>query len=160
IHELELRVLAQLLVERPERLIEQEELRALHERARQRDALALAARELVRLAPLESIELHDRKHLEHTLLDLRARQPFLLEAERDVLLHGHVREKRIRLEHHVHRALVRRNAFHGHSIDEYAACTRLLEAGEHAKERRLAAARPAEQTEDLTSIDVQGHVVD
>ena len=50
VEQLELRVLAQLLVERGQRLVEQQQLRPLHQRARQRDALALAAGELVRLA--------------------------------------------------------------------------------------------------------------
>ncbi len=50
VHQLELRVLAQLLVERAERLVEQQQLRPLHQRARERDALALAAGQLVRLA--------------------------------------------------------------------------------------------------------------
>ncbi len=50
VHQLELRFLAQLLVERAERLVEQQHLRPLGERAGQRHALALAAGELVRLA--------------------------------------------------------------------------------------------------------------
>ena len=54
VHQLELRVLAQLLVQRAERLIEQQQLRALDERARQRHALPLAAGKLVRLALLEA----------------------------------------------------------------------------------------------------------
>ena len=50
VHQLELRFLAQLLVERAERLVEQQHLRPLGDRAGQRHALALAAGELVRLA--------------------------------------------------------------------------------------------------------------
>ena len=50
LHQLELRLLAQLLVERRERLVEQQHARTLDQRARERDALALAAGELVRLA--------------------------------------------------------------------------------------------------------------
>ena len=45
--QLELHLLAQLLVERRERLVEQQHLRALHQRAGQRHALPLAAGELV-----------------------------------------------------------------------------------------------------------------
>jgi hypothetical protein len=40
---------------------------------RQRDSLALPARELMRLAALESFELHDREHLGDARRDLRAR---------------------------------------------------------------------------------------
>ena len=47
--ELDLHVLAQLLVERAERLVHQHELRLEDQRPRQRDALLLAARELRRV---------------------------------------------------------------------------------------------------------------
>ena len=50
VHQLELRLLAQLLVERAERLVEQQHLGPLGDRAGQRHALALAAGKLVRLA--------------------------------------------------------------------------------------------------------------
>ena len=46
--ELDLHLLAQLQVERAERLVEQQHARLEHERTRERDALLLAARELVR----------------------------------------------------------------------------------------------------------------
>ena len=49
-HQLELGLLAQLLVERAERLVEQHDLRLLGDGAGERDALLLAARELMRLA--------------------------------------------------------------------------------------------------------------
>ena len=44
--QLDLHLLAQLQVERAERLVEQEDLRVVDDRARERDALALAAGEL------------------------------------------------------------------------------------------------------------------
>ena len=71
IDELELGVLAQLLVERGERLIEQQQLRSLHERPRQRHALALPAGELVGLASAEAGHLDDLEDL----ADLAARSP-------------------------------------------------------------------------------------
>ena len=48
--QLDLHLLAELEVERAERLVEQEDARPVDERARQRHALALAARELARAA--------------------------------------------------------------------------------------------------------------
>ena len=64
----------------------------------------------------------------------RARHAFLLQAEGDVLLHRHVREQRVGLEHHVDRPLVRRDAGHVHAVDEDAARGGLLEAGQHAQQ--------------------------
>ena len=50
--QLDLHLLAELEVERAERLVEQQHARPVHERPRERDALALAARELAGLAPV------------------------------------------------------------------------------------------------------------
>ena len=63
VHQLELRVLAQLLVEGAERLVQQQQLGLLGQGAGQRHALALAARELVRLAAGQLRELHQIQHL-------------------------------------------------------------------------------------------------
>ncbi len=96
VDELELRGFAQFLVERAERLVEQQQFRALHQRARQRHALTLAARELVRPARRETVQLHDLEDVGDARGDIGARQSlFLFEAEGDVLLHRHVREQRI-----------------------------------------------------------------
>ena len=56
-------LLAHLGVERAERLVEQQHLRLDRERARQRDALALAAGELGRIAVGEPVELHQLEQL-------------------------------------------------------------------------------------------------
>ena len=61
--QLDLHLLAQLQVERAQRLVEQEHTRAHDERARQRDALLLAARELARPARLEPAQLHELERL-------------------------------------------------------------------------------------------------
>ena len=57
LHQFEARVLAQLAVERRQRLVEQQHARPLGQRARQRNALALTAGELMGLAGIEAVEL-------------------------------------------------------------------------------------------------------
>ena len=61
--ELDLELLAQLQVEGAERLVEQERPRRVDDRPRERDALALAAGELTRLAVAEALEPHEGEHL-------------------------------------------------------------------------------------------------
>ena len=58
VDELDLQLLAQLRVERRERLVEQQHRRVRDERARDRDALLLAAGQLVRIALAEADEAH------------------------------------------------------------------------------------------------------
>ena len=68
-HQLEARALAQLAVERGQRLVEQQELGPLDQRAGQRHALALAARELRRPA----LAVVAKPHQVQRLADARAR---------------------------------------------------------------------------------------
>ena len=69
--QLELRLLAQLLVERAQRLIEQQQLGPLDQRARQRDALALPAGQLMRLALRVGRHLDDIEYRGDPFADLR-----------------------------------------------------------------------------------------
>ena len=112
----------------------------------------------LRLAEL--LELDQLEHLLDALVDLGLRHAFLLQAEGDVVLDRHVRKQRVGLEHHVDRAPVGRDAFHVLAVEHDAARRRLVEAGEHAQQRRLAAARGAEQREELALVDDQRQVVD
>ena len=63
-------LLAHLGIERAERLVEQQHARADGERARERDALALAAGKLRRIAVGEPAELHELEQLAHAAADL------------------------------------------------------------------------------------------
>ena len=60
LHQLELRLAAQLFVERGKRFIEQQNARTFDQRTSKRDALALAAGEVLRLALGESLEPDQR----------------------------------------------------------------------------------------------------
>ena len=106
-----LHLLAQLQVERAERLVEEQHLRLVDDRARERDALALAARELHRLAVAVAVEAHHRAAPRSTWRRaLGALHALHLQAVADVLGDGHVREERVVLEDGVHVARVRRAA--------------------------------------------------
>ena len=77
-------LLAHRRVERAERLVEQQHAGLDGERARERHALALAARELRRIAVGEAVELHEREQLVDALADLGLGPLADLEAEGDV----------------------------------------------------------------------------
>ena len=75
--ELDLDLLAELLVEGPERLVEQQHLGLEGERPGERDPLPLAAGELVRLALLEARELDAAPSASATRARLRPARPSL-----------------------------------------------------------------------------------
>ena len=91
---------AQLGVEVGERLVHQEGLRLAHDRAAHRHALALAAREVARLAIEQRLEVEDARGVRDALLDLVLRHLLDAQAEGDVLVHAEVRVERVALEHH------------------------------------------------------------
>ena len=108
--ELELHLLAQLEVERAQRLVEQQGRRLVDERAREGDPLLLPAGELPGPALLHPLEAHRAHRLRDASPHIVAADALDAQAERDVLEHVHVREQRVRLEHHVDVPLGRRHA--------------------------------------------------
>ena len=76
--------------------------------------------------------------------------------ERHVLEHAHVRVERVALEHHRDVALGRRQLRDVAAVDQDRAGGRLLEAGDHAQRRRLAAAARADEHDHLARRDRRG----
>src|SRR5881396_2634202 len=102
-------LLAHTGIERSEWLVEQQHPGSRRERARQRHALALTARELIGIEIAEGAELDQLEEVLHTALDLRLRLLADRETETDVVAHRHVAEQRVVLEDEPDAALL-----HGH----------------------------------------------
>ena len=132
IHHLQLHAIAQLFIQRPHRFVEQQQLRSFRQTARQRDTLALAARELVRLTFSELLHVHQSQHLLHPGGDFRLRQTILFQAEGDILLNGHMGKQGVGLEHHIDRPLIGRHARQIHAVEHNLPGGRLFKARQHA----------------------------
>ena len=158
--ELHLHGAAQLLVERAERLVEQQQARPLDQRAGERDALLLPARQLLRLAVGERRQLRRLEDRVDAGADFRGRQPLHLQPVGDVGPDRHMREQRIGLEHQIDRPLVGRDSCDVAPVEQDASFAGRLEAGQHPEQRCLAAARRPEQGEELVLADFQRHAVD
>ena len=146
-------LLPHLGVERAERLVEQQHLRLDGQRPRERDALALAAGELRRIAVAQVVELHELQQVRHLRRDLVVRRPMRArphaQAERDVLEHRHVPEERVVLKHEADAALADLPVRRVLAVEQHAAPIGRLEPGDDAQQRRLAAARRPEQRHEL-----------
>src|SRR5262249_16467356 len=144
--ELDAHLLAQLGVEVAERLVEQDETRLHRQAPRQRDALLLPAGELRRIAVLELRQPDQLERGEHAPADIALLDLSQLQAERDVVVHRHVRPEPVVLEDKPDLARVRRNqdapsqVLPDFAVDPDAAVVRHLQTGDAAQERRLAAA--------------------
>src|SRR5450756_362167 len=142
-----------------QRLVEQEHLRVAHDGAAHGYALALAARELARVA-LKVLHQSQNvsRHLD-ALAHFLAALAGELHREGHVVEHGHVRVERVVLEHHGDVALLRRHLVDHAPADLDLAARYLLQAGDHAQQRGLAAARRADQHAELSVLDPDIHAV-
>src|SRR5205085_5915315 len=127
------RLLAQLRVEVRERLVEQDHRRVVDERPRDRDALLLSARELVRESLAELSEPQLLEHFGDALGAFRAAHIAQLQTVGDVVEDGLVRPERVRLEDEPEVARLRGKLDRAGAVeddalaDEDAARVRLLE---------------------------------
>ena len=152
---LELHRLAQLAIERAKGLVEEEEARIEHDRARERHALLLTARELARQPRLEPGEADELERLLHPPLDLAVREPAHLKGKGDVLARRHVGEEGVILEHHAHVALGGRGEGEVLPAEPDRARFGQLEAGHHLEKRGLARAARAENGQKLPRLDAE-----
>ena len=150
---------AQFRVEVRKRLVEQEALGPDDESARERDALLLAARELVRLVVRAVGHPHHLQCLGDAPLPLGGRDFAKLQSKGDVLAHGHVRPQGVALEHHAGVALVGREIRDIRVADPDRAAVRDAEARDAAEQGGLAAAARAEQEEEFAGFDPEAHIV-
>ncbi len=158
--ELDLERPPDLRVERSERLIEQHHGRSEHEHPRERDPLLLSTGQLRRFAALQSGELDLREDVGDAAADLAAVDAGTAQPERDVVEHAQVREQCVALEHGVDVAPVRGDPRDVDPVEEDLTAGRWLEARDHAKRRRLSAARRPEQREELARRHAQADRVD
>ena len=155
--------MAQFRIQVRQRLVEQEHRRLAHQRAPQRDTLALSAGHLPRQLA---------QHVGHAQrvgcgvdppVDLRTRHATQLQAEGEILGHGHVRVQRIALEHHRDVAVLRLHVVDAAPADQQVAIGDVLQPGDHPQQRRLAAAGRSHQHHefavgDLEAGPVHGHL--
>ena len=158
--ELELHLLAQLEIERTQRLVEQQDLGSVDQGAGDSDALLLAAGQLIWFAPLKAAELHQVEHLHHALANLVLGNLLHPQAVGDVVEDGHVRKQRVALEHRVHVALERLLIGHVGAGKQDLACSGLLKAGDHTQRRRLTRAGRAQNRQELALLHIDGQVFD
>ena len=159
VDQLELRLLAQLFVQRAQGLVQQQQLGPLGQAAGQGHALLLPARELVRLAFGKRAQLHQIEHFAGAFLNFVFGQTLALQAKGHVLPDVQVRKQRIALEHHVDGALVGRQPAHILPAQQNLARSGRFKPGQHAQQGGLAAARAAQQRKNFALADGQAHLV-
>ena len=154
VHQLEVHPFAGHLVERPERLVHEEQARVEGEGPGDRDALLHPARQLPRVLGREVTELDEIEQCVGALHAFRAGEAHDLERQLDVALHGPPVHQHRRLEDHAVVALEAgpcgRLAVHQH-----LAGARLGQVTDQPQQRGLAAAGRTDQRDELARLEGQ-----
>ena len=158
-------LLAQKRVERGERLVKEDTARLDDDRPGEGDALLLSAGKLVGVPRFKVLKMDCAQRLAHSALQVL--RIFLgTQSERDVFKHRHVRPERKILKHKAKPALFWRQVDlflprkHTSLIKPDLAGIRRFQPGDHAQQRRLAAAGGAEQRGEAAAFNCQVRLPD
>jgi len=149
---------AELGVQVGQRLVEQEDLRVTDDGAAERNALTLTTGQSLRLTVEVLLDRQDLRSFTDQLVDLLLRLLAELEAERHVVIHGHVRIESVVLEHHRDVAILRRDVVHEAIADPQFAFGNLFQTSNHAQGGGLTAAGRTNQNDELLVFDIQTEV--
>src|SRR5438067_2384516 len=158
--DLHLHLLAQVLVERAERLVEQHHVRIEDEPARERDALLLTTRQLARIAVGESAQPNQLQHPLGPHKNLLARKAPHLEREQHVGHCRHVRKQRVALKYHADIALIGLAQREVVPVELDDAASRGFESGDHQQSGRLAGAARPKEGDEFATLDSDRDVID
>ena len=148
-------------VEIRERFVEQEGLGFADDGAADGDALALAAGEGLGFA-LELFvgDAEDLRGVPDALVDFGFGIFAQHQAERHVLVDGHVRIERVVLENHGDVAIFRRNIVDRAAVDGDVAAGDFLQPGDHPQRGGLPAAGRSDEDDEFLIVDLEVGVID
>ena len=150
---------ADLRVERAERLVEQQHLGAMRQRAGERDALLLAAGELAGHARTQARKIDELEQLFAAAATLVLGDASDLEGELDVLGDVHVAKQRVVLEDDADRPLLWRERRDVAAVKDDAAVIARRQPGDHPEDRALAAAAGTQKDQQLAVRDLERDLV-
>ena len=150
----------QLGVEVGQGLVHQEGGGLPHDGPAHGHPLALAARELARLAAQVLLQLQDAGCLADAPVPLGLGHPGQLQGEADVVVHAHVGVQGVVLEHHGDVAVLGGHLVDHPVVDADLAAGDLLQASHHPQSGGLAAARRPHQHQQLAVGDLQVEAAD
>jgi hypothetical protein len=144
------------------RLVREQQLRPGHEGARDRDALLLAARELLGIVVHAVGKAHSRQH--RARIRLRAHGAGKLERKHHVFQSGHRRQELERLEHEADHAPAQRGApvfverEQVVAVDPHRSGARRVEPRQQPEQRRLSRSGHADDCDRLSHADLETNV--
>ena len=146
-------------IDRRKRLIEKQYLRIRCKCAGKSHSLPLSSGQLIRIAFLKSRQSCKFQQFGHAFFYFFLWDFCKFQAKCDIVKHGHVTEQRVTLEHKPDSAFRRRNIIDTLTVNVNVSGVRILQPGDHAKKRCLAAAGWSEQCNQFAFFDAETYVI-
>ena len=151
---------AELRIQVRQRLVHQEHRRATHDGAAERDALALATRELLRSPFQQTVDLQQAGDFADAGSHAGFRQTANAQRIREIFVHRQVWIQGVALEHHSDVARTGWQLVDDRPANTDGAAADALETGQHPQAGGLAAAGWTQQHQQLTLSDFKVQLVD
>ena len=153
--QLQLHFLAHLQIQGAQRLVQQQDLRLIDQRAGNGDPLLLSAGQGLHRSAFKTFQVDQVQDLFDFLFDDIFFCLLLPQAESDVLIDIHMGEQGISLEDRINRSLIRRQLCDIPAVQEDLPLRGQVKAGDHTQSRSLSAAGRAQESHEFAFFDFQ-----
>ena len=140
---------AEFRVEVGKRFVEKEYFRFADDRTAERDTLSLTAGKRLRLSAQVHFDTEDSRGFLHPFVDFRFGNFSQFQTERHVVVNGHVRIKRVVLEHHRDIPVFRRNVVFQFAVDIQFAVGNFFKTRDHTERCRFTATGRADEYDEF-----------
>ena len=148
-----------LCINSRKRLIQKKQLRIRSKGPGKSNSLSLAAGQLTWISFFQAFQPDQLYQFHNPLLDILLIRLLYFQTKRNIIIHSHIPEKGIILEHKSNASLAGRNIIDHSSVNDDLPAVRLFQTGDHTEDCRLSASTWSQKTDQLTFFDAKTYVV-
>ena len=148
-----------LCIDRRKRLIQKEKLRIRSQSPGKSNSLSLTTGQLTRISFLQALQPDQLYQFHNPLLNILLIRLLHLQAKCNIIIHRHIPEKSIILEHKSNASLAGRHIIDHSSVDDDLTAVRLLQTGDHTENRSFSASAGPQKTDQLPLFDTKAYVI-
>ena len=141
------------------RLIQKKQLWIGSQRPGKSNSLSLAAGQLTWISFFQAFQPDQLYQLHNPLSDILLIRLLYLQAKCNIIIHRHIPEKSIILEHKSNASLAGRHIIDHSSVDDDLSAVRLLQTGDHTENRSLSASTGTQKTDQLSLFDTKAYII-
>ena len=141
------------------RLIQEKQLRIRSQCPGKSNSLSLTPGQLAWISFLQPLQADQLYQLHNPLLNILLVRLLHLQTKCNIIIHRHIPEKSIILEHKSNASLAGRHIIDHSSVDDDLSAVRLLQTGDHTENRSFSASAGPQKTDQLPLFDTKAYVI-